>query len=330
MQNAECEMRNDERPAGKSGRPFFRSWWAAALVYGAGYAFGFFAMVVAIGSLLHGLLPRVTLDAAKAARYSVFLLLEPLVLVALSRPVWSKWKDRLSEFRIPNWYLLATGILCAGVAALTIWGVLLLPVKQWVMTVCVYSIMYSGPILGIWWILRYRPRPVDPDYDDMFETVRGDDKHIDLPNLAATESFGRRLGSLLFPNAVIALVGPLGAGKTHLARAIAEGLGIANPAAVTSPTFTLIHEYPARLPIFHFDAYRLNSADEFLDLGATEYYEAGGVCLIEWADRVEAALPEERLTIRLTPLDENRRRADMTAAGPTHGELLKRLAGSSQ
>ena len=110
---------------------------------------------------------------------------------------------------------------------------------------------------------------------------------MELPDLTATESFGRRLGSLLFPNAVVALIGPLGAGKTHLVRAIAEGLGIANPAAVTSPTFTLIHEYSARLPIYHFDAYRLNSADEFLDLGATEYYEAGGVCLIEWADRVE-------------------------------------------
>src|SRR6266487_2237402 len=100
---------------------------------------------------------------------------------------------------------------------------------------------------------------------------------LDLSNLAATESFGRRLGTLLFPNAVVALIGPLGAGKTHLTRAIAEGLDIANPAAVTSPTFTLIHEYPARLPIFHFDAYRLNSANEFLDLGATEYFEAGGV-----------------------------------------------------
>src|SRR6059058_6204154 len=101
---------------------------------------------------------------------------------------------------------------------------------------------------------------------------------VDLLDVAATESFGRRLGGLPFPNAVVALVGPLGAGKTQLSRSIAEGLGIANPAAVTSPTFTLIHEYPARLPIFHFDAYRLNGANEFLDLGVTEYYEAGGVC----------------------------------------------------
>jgi tRNA threonylcarbamoyladenosine biosynthesis protein TsaE len=147
-----------------------------------------------------------------------------------------------------------------------------------------------------------------------------------LNDLAATEAFGRRLGGLLFPNAVVALVGPLGAGKTHLTRAVAEGLGIVNPAAVTSPTFTLIHEYPARLPIFHFDAYRLNGPNEFLDLGATEYYEAGGVCLIEWADKVQAALPAERLTIRLVPVDENRRRAEVIGIGERYEALARRLS----
>lgn len=147
-----------------------------------------------------------------------------------------------------------------------------------------------------------------------------------LNDLAATEAFGRRLGGLLFPNAVVALVGPLGAGKTHLSRAIAEGLGIANPAAVTSPTFTLVHEYPARLPVFHFDAYRLNGPDEFLDLGVTEYYEAGGVCLIEWADRVEAALPTERLTIRLVPVDEHRRRAEVIGVGERYEALATSVA----
>jgi len=150
---------------------------------------------------------------------------------------------------------------------------------------------------------------------------------FELVDLQGTVNFGRRLGTLLFPNAVIALNGPLGAGKTHLTRAIAEGLGIANPNAVTSPTFTLIHEYPARLPIFHFDAYRLSGPDAFLDLGVTEYYEAGGVCLIEWADRVEAALPQERLTIRLESLDENCRRADLLATGQRYRSLLLALIG---
>ncbi len=127
-------------------------------------------------------------------------------------------------------------------------------------------------------------------------------------NLAETEALGRRLGQSLYPGAVVALIGPLGAGKTHFVRAIAEGLEIRNPLAVTSPTFVLIQEYPARLPIYHFDAYRLTGPQQFIDLGVHEYYEAGGVCLIEWADRVLEALPEEYLRVEIAVIDENRRR----------------------
>src|SRR6516225_10063572 len=122
---------------------------------------------------------------------------------------------------------------------------------------------------------------------------------VDLPNLAATRSFGRQLGQRLSAGAVVALIGPLGAGKTHLVRAIAEGLGIPDSRVVSSPTFTLIHEYKGRLPIFHFDVYRLKSPAEFLDLGVAEYFDAGGVCLIEWADRVLEYLPTKRITITL-------------------------------
>src|SRR5947209_16943385 len=107
-----------------------------------------------------------------------------------------------------------------------------------------------------------------------------------LADLAATTAFGRRLGSVLFPGAVIALVGPLGAGKTHLVRAVAEGLGIRDSRVVSSPTFVLIQEYQARLPVYHFDAYRLPSSAEFAELGVNEYFEGDGVCLVEWADRV--------------------------------------------
>src|SRR6266403_4305588 len=108
---------------------------------------------------------------------------------------------------------------------------------------------------------------------------------IIVSDLAGTEALGRRLGGVLFGGAVVALIGPLGAGKTHLVKAIAEGLGIANPAVVNSPTFVLIQEYEARLPIYHFDAYRLRAEAEFADLGAHEYLQGSGVCLIEWADR---------------------------------------------
>lgn len=145
---------------------------------------------------------------------------------------------------------------------------------------------------------------------------------FDLPDPAATQTFGRRLGELLFPGAVVALVGPLGAGKTFLVRAIAEGLGIADSRCVSSPTFVLIQEYDARLPIYHFDAYRLTSPGEFLDLGAHEYLEGQGVCLVEWADRVDKLLPADRLTLSLKVTGEVSRRVIAEASGVRHESLL--------
>lgn len=150
-------------------------------------------------------------------------------------------------------------------------------------------------------------------------------KSIDIENLEATEAFGRRLGELLFPGAVIALVGPLGAGKTHLVRAVAECLGVKNPEAVNSPTFVLIQEYPARLPIYHFDAYRLGGSREFADLGVNEYFQGEGVCLVEWADKVEATLPADHLRIVIEVVNEHRRRFQVTARGERYGMLLEQL-----
>lgn len=150
-------------------------------------------------------------------------------------------------------------------------------------------------------------------------------RRFDIPDLAATETFGRRLGELLFPGAIIGLIGPLGAGKTHLVRAIAEGLGVKNAAAVNSPTFVLIQEYPARLPIYHFDTYRLSGPREFADLGVDEYFHGNGVCLIEWADRVRSVIPPEHLGIEIEVVDENRRRFALTACGEQYEELLERI-----
>lgn len=149
---------------------------------------------------------------------------------------------------------------------------------------------------------------------------------LDIPDLDATERFGRRLGALLFPGAVIALVGPLGAGKTHLTRAVAEGLNVRNPAAVNSPTFVLIQEYRADLPIYHFDAYRLSGSREFAELGADEYFRGDGVCLVEWADKVEPTLPVERLQIAIEIVDSTRRRLTIRATGERYESLLNQLA----
>jgi tRNA threonylcarbamoyladenosine biosynthesis protein TsaE len=145
---------------------------------------------------------------------------------------------------------------------------------------------------------------------------------LDLQDLGATEALGRRLGGLLFRGAVVALVGPLGAGKTHLARAIAEGAGVSDGRVVTSPTFVLIQEYQGRLPVYHFDAYRLRGEGEFFDLGAHEYLEGDGVCLVEWADRVTGCLPADHLRITLEVTGETSRRATVEAHGPAHARVL--------
>ena len=113
-----------------------------------------------------------------------------------------------------------------------------------------------------------------------------------------TRAFGAaHWGVLLKAGDVIALVGDLGMGKTTLAQGVAQGMGIAD--SVTSPTFTLVQEYGRTLPLFHFDPYRLEQPEAMYDLGFEEYLERGGVVLVEWADRIAALLPPERLTVTM-------------------------------
>ena len=107
---------------------------------------------------------------------------------------------------------------------------------------------------------------------------------------AETFALGERTAATLRPGDVLALCGDLGAGKTHFVKGLAAGLGVAS--SVTSPTFTLIHEYPGgRLPLYHLDFYRLESEDDALRIGFEEYLDAGGVLAIEWADKFPALLP---------------------------------------
>ncbi|MBI3861681.1 MAG: tRNA (adenosine(37)-N6)-threonylcarbamoyltransferase complex ATPase subunit type 1 TsaE [Planctomycetia bacterium] len=141
---------------------------------------------------------------------------------------------------------------------------------------------------------------------------------------AETEMLASRLAQSLEPDTVVALVGHLGAGKTRLVRAIAEALGV-DRQAIASPTFVLVHEYAGRLPIYHFDVYRLKNAADFLALGADEYFTSGGVCLIEWADRVESFLPADHLRIELAATGETTRRIQFTATGPRSSAILQRL-----
>jgi len=143
-------------------------------------------------------------------------------------------------------------------------------------------------------------------------------------------SLGRRLGELLFPGAVAGLVGQLGAGKTYFVRAIALGLGLRNEHAVSSPTFVLIQEYAGRLPIYHFDVYRLHNEREFLELGVQEYFEDEGVCLIEWADKVPGVLPKEILLVTILVTGEDSRRFQFEAHGSRYEEVLEVLSQPHQ
>ena len=114
---------------------------------------------------------------------------------------------------------------------------------------------------------------------------------------AETEALGRKLAAELKPVVVLALQGDLGAGKTQLAKGIAAGLG--SDAIVTSPTFTIVHEYSGgRLPLHHFDFFRLDDRDRLLRLGLDDYLYGDGVCIVEWADRFAELLPEQSRWIR--------------------------------
>lgn len=120
-----------------------------------------------------------------------------------------------------------------------------------------------------------------------------------------TERLGQAIAEVVEPGTTIALIGPLGAGKTRLARSICESLGV-DPAAITSPTFILIHEYEGSMPIYHFDFYRLRSSSDLDALGADDYFSSGeGLCLVEWADRARDRLPVSAWTITIEPDDDD-------------------------
>ena len=129
---------------------------------------------------------------------------------------------------------------------------------------------------------------------------------------AETEALGARLAEVLTPGAVVAYRGGLGMGKTAFTRGLARGLGYRG--RVTSPTFTIVNEYEGgRLPLFHFDMYRLEGADALFDIGWEDYLDRGGVCAVEWSELAEGALPPETVfvTIARSPEDDTARTITM-------------------
>jgi tRNA threonylcarbamoyladenosine biosynthesis protein TsaE len=124
-----------------------------------------------------------------------------------------------------------------------------------------------------------------------------------------TIALGERLAAELPPKAVVLLIGNLGAGKTTLAKGIVQGLGVARPEEVSSPTFTLIHEYSPS--VYHIDLYRLDTPEQVATLGLDEIFDRDAVVLIEWGEKFPALMPEDRIEIRLRATGENSREIEV-------------------
>ena len=130
---------------------------------------------------------------------------------------------------------------------------------------------------------------------------------------AETEAIGAALGKIIEPGTVIAYRGDLGAGKTAFTRGLAKGLGCTE--IVTSPTYTIVNEYlGGRIPLFHFDMYRLRSSDDLFDIGWEDYLDRGGVCAVEWSENVDDAM-EDAIYITIEKLGEDARRITIEGGG---------------
>lgn len=149
---------------------------------------------------------------------------------------------------------------------------------------------------------------------------------IETEGAEGTRRFGRALATALEPGDLVLVGGPLGSGKTVLAKGVGEGLGVDEP--VVSPTFTLVREYAARVPFVHADVYRLSDLAEFVDLDVGEPFDGRAVTLIEWGDVVGAALPPERLDITIVrvPGAADRRLLSLAPVGRSWEPRLHRLA----
>jgi tRNA threonylcarbamoyladenosine biosynthesis protein TsaE len=131
-----------------------------------------------------------------------------------------------------------------------------------------------------------------------------------------TESIAARLAPTLRPGDCIVLHGDLGAGKTQFVRGLVRALG-ANPRAVSSPTFVLLNVYPGgRLTVYHLDAYRTHSPEDFESIGFSELLDQGGVVVVEWPSRILPLLPDKRIDVTITPLDETHRRIEIASPLP--------------
>jgi len=136
-----------------------------------------------------------------------------------------------------------------------------------------------------------------------------------------TLEMGRLIGAILERGDVVALIGELGSGKTCFTQGLAKGLGVEENVPVVSPTFTLINEYPGKIPLIHLDVYRLSGPRDLEDMGYEEYFEGGGIIVIEWAEKIRDILPAKTLFVGMRYIDENTR--EMILEGP--GDKIRKI-----
>jgi tRNA threonylcarbamoyladenosine biosynthesis protein TsaE len=158
---------------------------------------------------------------------------------------------------------------------------------------------------------NYIPR----DFDAVQFQVSG---RLGYTSLSAEETYalGESFAKNLPKNAIVALCGDLGAGKTTFVRGLVAGAGTTDPKEVSSPTFTYLHIYPGEPTIYHFDLYRLPGKDAFFSAGFDEYFNAGGICCLEWAEKLRGTLPSGVFTVNISYLGETKRQVEFSRSTP--------------
>lgn len=144
-------------------------------------------------------------------------------------------------------------------------------------------------------------------------------------NTESTSSFGTALGRFMLKGQVVALSGELGAGKTTLIKAICKGAGIPDDIVVSSPSYTLVNEYDGKIPVYHFDFYRLEGAKDIHELGYDEYLDGDGISLVEWADIAPEIIPPEHLELKIDIRGESERKLTLTARGKSYEKIVDSL-----
>ncbi len=148
---------------------------------------------------------------------------------------------------------------------------------------------------------------------------------IQTKSASETIRIGKGIGSRLRSGDVVALVGELGAGKTQLIKGLAAGVGMRNPTYISSPSFTLINEYPGRIPFYHIDLFRLGREKEAEELGLEDYFQGGGVTAIEWGDKIPSLLPKEVLFIHIDYAGKNTRFIEIIGKGKRFEDLVDQM-----